>query len=337
MTHFQPTRRLFQSLLAAALGLSALTPALAQKTVEMRYGHMNPPTSAAGMQAQWLADAIAKNSNGQVKVTVYPSSQLGKLQELAEAVSTGTIALSHNTAAGIGSLHEPFAALDTPYLYRNIDHLMKVVDVNSPVMKKLNEGLVSAAGVRVLYAYYFGTRQLTANKAVFQPSDLAGQKIRAIPFPIYMTAVQGLGAVPVPVDWSEVPTALATGVSLDEMDADAFRAVARSALDEFFNRKVTPGDWEAFAGSLDYENTAKDLLALVKTKKTELLFLALFLRLLKPGGRAAVIVPDGVLFGSSNAHKTLRQLLVEERDGQKVACGIVASSGRVIRARARRK
>ena len=59
-----------------------------------------------------------------------------------------------------------------------------------------------------------------------------------------------------------------------------------------------------FAGSLDYENTAKDLLQIVKTKKTELLFLALFLRLLKPGGRAAVIVPDGVLFGSSNAHKT---------------------------------
>jgi type I restriction enzyme M protein len=58
-----------------------------------------------------------------------------------------------------------------------------------------------------------------------------------------------------------------------------------------------------FAGSLDYETTAKDLLKTVKTKKTELLFLALFLKLLKPGGRAAVIVPDGVLFGSSTAHK----------------------------------
>jgi type I restriction enzyme M protein len=68
-----------------------------------------------------------------------------------------------------------------------------------------------------------------------------------------------------------------------------------------------------FAGSLDYENTAKDLLQIVKTKKTELLFLALFLRLLKPGGRAAVIVPDGVLFGSSKAHKELRRLLVEEQ------------------------
>ncbi|MES2884210.1 MAG: class I SAM-dependent DNA methyltransferase [Pseudomonadota bacterium] len=67
-----------------------------------------------------------------------------------------------------------------------------------------------------------------------------------------------------------------------------------------------------FAGSLDYESTAKDLLAVVKTKKTELLFLALFLRLMKPGGRAAVIVPDGVLFGSSNAHQALRKMLVED-------------------------
>lgn len=67
-----------------------------------------------------------------------------------------------------------------------------------------------------------------------------------------------------------------------------------------------------FAGSLDYETTAKDLQRIVKTKKTELLFLALFLRLLKVGGRAAVIVPDGVLFGSSKAHKEIRRMLVED-------------------------
>ena len=67
-----------------------------------------------------------------------------------------------------------------------------------------------------------------------------------------------------------------------------------------------------FAGSLDYETTAKDLQKIVKTKKTELLFLALFIKLLKPGGRAAVIVPDGVLFGSSTAHKAIRKMLVED-------------------------
>jgi type I restriction enzyme M protein len=82
-----------------------------------------------------------------------------------------------------------------------------------------------------------------------------------------------------------------------------------------------------FAGSLDYENTAKDLLQIVKTKKTELLFLALFLRLLKPGGRAAVIVPDGVLFGSSKAHKELRRILVED---QKLD-GVVSLPGGVFK------
>src|SRR5699024_8208532 len=68
-----------------------------------------------------------------------------------------------------------------------------------------------------------------------------------------------------------------------------------------------------FAGSLNYEETAKDLQRVVKTKKTELLFLALFLKLLKPGGRAGVIVPDGVLFGSSKAHRSLRRSLVEDQ------------------------
>jgi type I restriction enzyme M protein len=66
-----------------------------------------------------------------------------------------------------------------------------------------------------------------------------------------------------------------------------------------------------FKGSLDETNTNPDVLGLVKTKKTELLFVAHILRALKLGGRAAVIVPDGVLFGSSNAHQQLRQELIE--------------------------
>ena len=66
-----------------------------------------------------------------------------------------------------------------------------------------------------------------------------------------------------------------------------------------------------FKGSLDAETVSADLLKVCKTKKTELLFLALFLRMLKTGGRCACIVPDGVLFGSSTAHKAIRKELVE--------------------------
>ena len=66
-----------------------------------------------------------------------------------------------------------------------------------------------------------------------------------------------------------------------------------------------------FKGSLDYDIVSADLLKMCKTKKTELLFLALFLRMLIPGGRCACIVPDGVLFGSSKAHKDIRKEIIE--------------------------
>ena len=66
-----------------------------------------------------------------------------------------------------------------------------------------------------------------------------------------------------------------------------------------------------FKGSLDYDIVSTDILKVTKTKKTELLFLALILRMLKTGGRCASIVPDGVLFGSSNAHKMLRREIIE--------------------------
>ncbi len=67
-----------------------------------------------------------------------------------------------------------------------------------------------------------------------------------------------------------------------------------------------------FKGSLDADTVSADLLKVCKTKKTELLFLALFLRMLKVGGRCACIVPDGVLFGSSTAHKAIRKEIITQ-------------------------
>lgn len=67
-----------------------------------------------------------------------------------------------------------------------------------------------------------------------------------------------------------------------------------------------------FKGSLDAESVADDLLSIAKTKKTEILFLALMLRTLEVGGRCAVIVPDGVLFGNSKAHKSIREEIIEK-------------------------
>ena len=182
-------------------------------TVTLRYAHMNSPESVAGKQAQHFADLVKEKTGGSVIIEVYPSSQLGTIQEQAEMVSNGTVAFHHNTMAGIGSLYPDYAVLDTPFLYKDVDHLMRVTDVNSPIMKKLNEGAIAERNIRNLYNFFFGARQLTANFPVYSPADLKGKKIRAIPFPIYMTAVEGMGAIATPIDWAEVPTALATGAA----------------------------------------------------------------------------------------------------------------------------
>ena len=82
-----------------------------------------------------------------------------------------------------------------------------------------------------------------------------------------------------------------------------------------------------FKGSLDAETVADDILKVTKTKKTELLFLALMIRILKKGGRCAVIVPDGVLFGTSNAHKQLKKEIIENHTLQ----GIVSMPSGVFK------
>lgn len=200
--------------LSIVAAVCLLVPAVmvAQGVLTLRYSHPNAPTSIAGQQADLFAKKIKEYSNGSMVVEVYPSSQLGSLKEQAEQVSAGVVAFNHNTAAGIGSLFEDFAVLDTPFLYKDVNHLLKVTDPQSAIMKKLNEGLLAKSKVRVLYTFYFGSRLLTADRAVKTPADLKGLKIRAVPFPIYQAALEGMGAIPTPIDWAETPASIKTKV-----------------------------------------------------------------------------------------------------------------------------
>ena len=197
-----------------AAGQAETSGPTAAKPLVLRYAHMNPASSPNGLQATYFADKIAEKTGGAIKIEVYPASQLGSISEMAEAVSMGSIAMHHNTYGGLQPLLNDLGLFDTPYLYRDVDHLLKATDPEtSPALKELNQKLIDTRGVRILYSFYFGTRELTANHAVYSPKDLAGKKIRAIPSPIYLAAVEGMGAVAVPIDWAEVPVALSTGVA----------------------------------------------------------------------------------------------------------------------------
>ncbi|MEA5107829.1 MAG: TRAP transporter substrate-binding protein [Sphaerochaeta associata] len=197
-----------------AAGQAEASGPTAAKPLVLRYAHMNPASSPNGLQATYFADKIAEKTGGAIKIEVYPASQLGSISEMAEAVSMGSIAMHHNTYGGLQPLLNDLGLFDTPYLYRDVDHLLKATDPEtSPALKELNQKLIDTRGVRILYSFYFGTRELTANHAVYSPKDLTGKKIRAIPSPIYLAAVEGMGAVAVPIDWAEVPVALSTGVA----------------------------------------------------------------------------------------------------------------------------
>jgi len=184
----------------------------AGKTIDLKYAHPNAPDSVAGRQATLFAELVKEKTDGRITITVFPSGQLGNLQEITEGVQLGTIHMSHNTMAATGSLFADMAAFDTPYLYKDVDHMSRAMDTESPVMKMLNEKLVEQTGTRLLYTFYFGTRHLTADRPVRHPDDLKNVKIRSIPFDIYTATVEGMGAIATPIDWAEVPTALQTGM-----------------------------------------------------------------------------------------------------------------------------
>lgn len=204
------TRALLSSFIVMLL--LATTLVQAQQTT-LRLGHVNAPTDIGTLQAEKFIEMVGERTDGRIRIQHYPNAQLGNVNENAEQVKLGAIDLTFQLMGGLGSNYlDEFSALDLPYVYRDVDHLMAVVAPESPVMQDLNQRLVAEHGVRVLYSYYFGTRHLTANQAVYSPDDLAGLKIRAIPLPVYIAAVEGMGATATPVEFSELPVALATGL-----------------------------------------------------------------------------------------------------------------------------
>jgi len=199
---------------AAALFVVMSLGVFAQgKAKVLKYGHHNAAASMAGFQAQYFADLVNQRLAGQIKVEVFPNSQLGSIQEHAEMIAAGTIEFSHNGFGQLATIVPELEVLDTPYLAKTVADQKKLLDLdNCPLMKELAEKLMKK-GVHILATMANPLpRLLTCNKPVYKPSDLKGVKIRAIPAPMYVAAVKGLGGMPVPVDWADVPTALATGV-----------------------------------------------------------------------------------------------------------------------------
>ncbi len=147
----------------------------------------------------------------QFKMTNYHNSTLGSEKELVDAIAAGTVQMAIVGGGQIGAMYAPLMVFDAPYCIDGNEQLQKVSD--SGVGKKLFDDLATQKNIRVLGALYAGRRFITtSNKAVYQPTDLKGLKIRVPDQELSIANFKQFGASPTPMAFSEVYLALQQGV-----------------------------------------------------------------------------------------------------------------------------
>jgi tripartite ATP-independent transporter DctP family solute receptor len=202
----------------AVLASAALMPSLASaQQVRLRYAHVG----AEGDIQYWFADEAAKRipqaTEGRVTVQVFPNSQLGGVQEMIDGVKSGSITMGHHEFASLDRVAKDIAVFNAPFVYRDGAHALAATDPQkSEVLQEFNKKLAAEGNMRIIGRLFRGARQMTAKQAVYSPADLQGKRFRGVPIQLWTTMIKGFGAVPTPVEVSELPTALMAGLVIGQ-------------------------------------------------------------------------------------------------------------------------
>jgi TRAP-type C4-dicarboxylate transport system substrate-binding protein len=273
---------------ALAAGLAFL-PGAVSAQVELRYAHVGSEGDIQYWYAERVAERVPEATGGRVTVTVFPNSQLGGVQETIDGVRSGAIAMAHHEFASLANLAEDIAVFSAPFVYRDGAHALAATDpASSEVMQEFNEKLVAGGDMRIIGRLYRGARQMTANQPVHGPADLAGKPFRGVPLQLWTTMVSGMGAIPTPVEVSELPTALMTGMVVGQenpltmINANRLYEVQshvmmtshmQNVLPVFINegvwQQIDAADQEAILATLD--DLARETLAMAEESQAELI------------------------------------------------------------------
>ena len=213
---------LLRGLLVAALGGWAC---LAQAQIEIRFGHVGEPGSLYDIAAREYANRVNAKLAGKAKVTLYGSSQLGGDKEMMQKMKLGTMEMSLPSSV-MSSEADVFGLFEMPYLVKDRKHLAKIE--KEIVMPKMYPA-AEAKGLKIIAMWENGYRHITNNKkAIRVPADLQGIKLRVPEGKWRVKMFQAYGANPSPMKFSELFTALSTGV----MDAQ------ENPLPQIFSAKL---------------------------------------------------------------------------------------------------
>ena len=211
MTMTKNARRFVGACLAGCACLALTAPAFAETTIKMAMSSVADLENDNGMTA-WIMQNYVNTHSDDLKFEVYGSSALGGDQDVLQAMQLGSGATMHVGGTAVYNSIVPVGGvLDLPFLWQDFDHVGRALD--GDLGAKLEEKF-EQSGFKVLgWGYSWGYRNVVTNgTAVEKPEDLNGLKIRTIQSPVYVAALNAMGANATPMAFGEIYTALQTGV-----------------------------------------------------------------------------------------------------------------------------
>lgn len=187
----------------------AVSASASDKKMSLNLGHVAIETTPIGRGADYFAKLLDEKTNGRITVSVFPNSQMGGNREMIEQLQMGTLHFCAPSCAFLGGFTEKTALFDLPYLFTSEEGAWKVFDseVGQAILADLDD-----AGIKGLGWFAMGWRNVTCNKEVHSPADMAGMKIRVMENQMHIDHFNALGCSAIPMSFSEVYTALQQGV-----------------------------------------------------------------------------------------------------------------------------
>lgn len=201
--------RVLLTVVATLVLLAGGIPSWAATT--LKFGHSGTKVHQYHIGATMLAELVEKNSRGQMKIEVFPDGQLGGERDLAEGTRLGTVDMAVAAAGSVLPLWVPeFQIVEMPFLFRDRAHAYTTLDGGLGDDLK---ALAEKKGLKVLGFWEVGFRNMTNNrKAVVEPKDMQGLKIRVQQSKVYVEMMKSMGAIGTPIAFTELYSALQQGV-----------------------------------------------------------------------------------------------------------------------------
>lgn len=202
--------------------------ALAAKTIKLHHLNKDDPfDNPTGAMATVFKSLVEAGTNGSVLVQTFPSGQLGKDKDVVQQVKAGVIQSGIHSVGGFASVYPLIGVLDIPFAFPNISKTYEVFD--GPFGKKLAASIESKTGLHTVgFGDSGGFFHLTNSKRpIHTPADMAGVKIRTMGLDTHKAIITAMGGQPAAIAWSEVYTALQTGVADGQMNPIPIIAFAK--------------------------------------------------------------------------------------------------------------